>query len=212
MLPSTAWHPEFADVNNDGLADLLVTKGNVDAQIDQATRDPSDLFIGQPDGSFVEGARRPGIVDYQRARGAAVVDLNLDGLLDMVIVHRRANVTLWRNVGAGDADQAEAAWVTGSTCGCSSRRRTSTPSARGSTCGAGDTTTDAGGDHRRRPRQRGARLAAQRHRGRRTSAEVRVQWPDGTVGPWMTVRAGERVTIVRGETAPHELDTRGVTR
>ena len=32
ILPSTAWHPEFADVNNDGVSDLLVTKGNVDAQ------------------------------------------------------------------------------------------------------------------------------------------------------------------------------------
>ena len=26
-LPSTAWHPEFGDVNNDGRVDLLVTKG-----------------------------------------------------------------------------------------------------------------------------------------------------------------------------------------
>ncbi|MFZ0015108.1 MAG: VCBS repeat-containing protein, partial [Acidimicrobiia bacterium] len=31
-LPSTAWHAEFDDVNNDGYLDLLVTKGNVDAQ------------------------------------------------------------------------------------------------------------------------------------------------------------------------------------
>ena len=28
-LPSTAWHPEFQDVNNDGLIDLFVSKGNV---------------------------------------------------------------------------------------------------------------------------------------------------------------------------------------
>ena len=84
VLPSTAWHPEFADVNNDGLADLLVTKGNVDAQVDQASRDPSDLFIGQRDGTFVGGGEEAGIVSYDRARGAAVVDLNLDGLLDMV--------------------------------------------------------------------------------------------------------------------------------
>ena len=47
VLPSTAWHPEFADVNNDGFDDLLVTKGNVDAQIDQASKDPSNLFIGR---------------------------------------------------------------------------------------------------------------------------------------------------------------------
>ena len=93
VLPSTAWHPEFADVNNDGLADLLVTKGNVDAQVDQAAKDPNNLFIGQPDGTFVEGGEEAGIVSYDRARGAAVVDLNLDGLLDMVIVNRRTNAT-----------------------------------------------------------------------------------------------------------------------
>ena len=29
-LPSTAWHPEFTDVNNDGFIDLFVSKGNVE--------------------------------------------------------------------------------------------------------------------------------------------------------------------------------------
>ena len=42
------------------------------------------------------------------------------------------NVTLWRNVGRGDAAQPEADGPLASTCGCSSRPRTSTPSARGS--------------------------------------------------------------------------------
>jgi hypothetical protein len=107
VLPSTAWHPEFADVNNDGLVDLFVSKGNVEAQPDHATRDPSNLLIGQPDGTFAEGAPDAGIVGYDRARGAALVDLNLDGLLDLVVVHREADARLWRNVGAGDAEQPE---------------------------------------------------------------------------------------------------------
>ena len=55
-LPSTAWHAEFEDVNNDGLIDLFVAKGNVEAQPDYAARDPNNLLIGQPDGTFVEGA------------------------------------------------------------------------------------------------------------------------------------------------------------
>jgi enediyne biosynthesis protein E4 len=104
-LPSTAWHPEFEDVNNDGLVDLFVTKGNVEAQLDHAMRDPNNLLIGQPDGTFVEGAELAGIVGYERARGAAVVDLDLDGMLDLVVVNREANVTLWRNVGSGDAER-----------------------------------------------------------------------------------------------------------
>ena len=56
VLPSTAWHAEFADVNNDTFPDLFVSKGNVEAQEGYATRDPSNLLIGQSDGSFVEGA------------------------------------------------------------------------------------------------------------------------------------------------------------
>ena len=59
VLPSTAWHPEFGDVNNDGFVDLFVTKGNVEAQVDYAHRDPNNLLLGRRDGRFVEGAPRP---------------------------------------------------------------------------------------------------------------------------------------------------------
>ena len=61
-LPSTAWHPEFHDVNNDGFVDLFVTKGNVSQQAGYATRDPSELLLGQPDGTFAEAADAAGIV------------------------------------------------------------------------------------------------------------------------------------------------------
>ena len=54
-LPSTAWHPEFQDVNDDGLVDLFVSKGNVNAMADYAAKDPSNLLLGRPDGTFVEG-------------------------------------------------------------------------------------------------------------------------------------------------------------
>ena len=106
-LRSTAWHAEFQDVNNDGNIDLFVAKGNVEAQADYAARDPSNLLIGQADGTFVEGGMDAGIVSFARARGAALADLNLDGLLDLVVVNRRENVSLFRNVGAGTADQPE---------------------------------------------------------------------------------------------------------
>ena len=65
--PSTSWHPEFDDVNNDGLLDLYVSKGNLDAMPDRATDDPSSLLLGDPTATFVERAvggrarqRRPG--------------------------------------------------------------------------------------------------------------------------------------------------------
>jgi hypothetical protein len=104
-MRSTAWHDEFADVNNDGLMDLFVSKGNVEAQADYAARDPNSLLLQRPDGTFVEGGLDAGIADYARGRGAALVDLNLDGLLDLVVVNRRVNVSLFRNVGAGSADE-----------------------------------------------------------------------------------------------------------
>ena len=103
-LPSTGWHAEFADVNNDGLVDLFVAKGNVEAQEGYAMRDPSNLLMGQPDGTFEEGAMTAGIVEFARARGAALVDLNLDGLLDLVVANRRENVDLWRNLGSGSTE------------------------------------------------------------------------------------------------------------
>ena len=103
--PSTAWHPEFQDVNNDGFIDLFVSKGNVDEIPDYAAMDPSNLLLGQPDGTFQEVAESAGVLDFARGRGAALADFNLDGMLDLVKVNLGAPVRLWRNVGAGDAAQ-----------------------------------------------------------------------------------------------------------
>lgn len=201
-LPSTAWHPQFDDVNNDGFLDLFVTKGNVEAQPDHAARDPSNLLLGQPDGTFREGAEAAGIIGYDRARGAAVVDLNLDGMLDLVVVHRSANVTLWRNVGQGDAGRPEpmGRWI-------SLRLRQPAPNV--DAVGAwvetrvGDRTVirevTVGGGHA------GGQLGwLHAGLGEADRAQVRVQWPDGEVGPWMNVRADRFVTIERGadEAAP----------
>ena len=87
-LPSTAWHAEFQDVNNDAFIDLFVAKGNVEAMPDFAAKDPSNLLLGQPDGTFKEGAEAAGIVSFDRGRGAALADFNLDGMLDLVEVNR----------------------------------------------------------------------------------------------------------------------------
>ena len=113
-LPSTAWHPEFADVNNDGFMDLFVSKGNVGAQPDYATRDPSDLFLGQPDGTFVQGASAAGIIRFDRGRGAALADFNLDGMLDLIEVNYGADTVVWRNVGSGHGGPTRRRWATGS--------------------------------------------------------------------------------------------------
>jgi enediyne biosynthesis protein E4 len=101
--PSTGWHAQFADANNDGWPDIFVVKGNVGNMPDFALLDPSNLMLGGPDGKYVESATEAGLVNYQRGRGGLLVDLNGDGLLDAVIVNRWDRAKIWRNVGAGSA-------------------------------------------------------------------------------------------------------------
>lgn len=96
--PSTGWHAEFADVNNDGRADLFITKGNVDQMPGMATRDPNNLLMRQSDGSFVEVAQEAGVSTLARSRGAALADFDGDGRLDLVVVNRRAPMELYRNI------------------------------------------------------------------------------------------------------------------
>jgi enediyne biosynthesis protein E4 len=200
VLPSTAWHAEFADVNNDTFPDLFVSKGNVEAQEGYATRDPSNLLIGQSDGTFAEGAEDAGIVSYNRARGAALVDLNLDGLLDLVVVNRVEPVSVWRNVGSGTADAPAAMgnWVA---------VRLSQPAPNVDAVGAwvevrvGDRTQDheltVGGGH-----ASGELGWLHLGLGEATAADVRVRWPDGEVGPWMTLQANTFAIIERGADEP----------
>lgn len=106
--PSTAWHAQFADANNDGRPDLFIVKGNVGQMPDFATLDPSNLLLGTPDGRFVEAAESAGLRNYQRGRGGLLVDLNADGMLDAVIVNRWERARLWRNVGSGTAQAPRA--------------------------------------------------------------------------------------------------------
>jgi hypothetical protein len=198
VLPSTAWHPEFEDVNNDGYIDLFISKGNVSAMPDYASRDPSNLFLGQPDGTFSEAADAAGIVTFARGRGAALTDFNLDGLLDLVEVNLGAPAMLWRNVGAGDAANPApmGGWL---------GLRLHQPGPNRDAIGAwlevrvGETTMrrelTVGGGHI------GGQLGwVHVGLGSATAADVRVQWPDGEIGPWIHVPANEFATIERSAT------------
>ncbi len=104
LRPSTGWHSEFQDVNNDSLWDLFIAKGNVETMPDFAAFDPDNLLLGQWDGKFTEVGDLAGIALPTRGRGAGLADFNSDGLLDLVVVNRSAPVSLFRNVGAGTAD------------------------------------------------------------------------------------------------------------
>ena len=198
-LRSTAWHAEFADVNNDGEIDLFVAKGNVEDLADYAMRDPSNLLIGQADGTFVEGGMDAGIVCFARARGAALADLNLDGMLDLVIVNRRENVGLYRNVGSGTADDPEPMghWLT---------VRLQQDGANRDAIGAWVEVTAGNRVMRREVTVGGGHAGGQLGwihfgLGDAESASVRIIWPDGERGPAMPAEADSFGIIERGSTA-----------
>jgi hypothetical protein len=197
VLPSTAWHAEFQDVNNDSFIDLFVAKGNVEAMPEFAMQDPSNLLLGNPDGTFTESAEEAGVLNFDRGRGAALADFNLDGLLDLVEVNRRENVKLWRNVGSGQADRPApmGGWIALQLEQLGPNR-----DAVGSwiEVKAGNQTMEreltVGGGHA------GGQLGwIHFGLGIEDSAQIRVQWPDGDKGPWMAVDANQFVMIERGD-------------
>jgi enediyne biosynthesis protein E4 len=192
LRPSTAWHAQFEDVNNDGLADLFIAKGNVDSMPDFAARDPNNLLLQRPDGRFVEAGVAAGIVSFAVARGAAVADMNLDGLMDLVVVNRWQTAELWRNA-TPDAGHwieiklaqkganrgAIGAWIE-VRCGETVMRREIT----------------VGGGH-------ASGELSWRHfgLGEVARAEVRVIWPDGKSGEWEELPANALYEIEQGKPA-----------
>ncbi len=205
LRPSTAWHAEFDDVNNDSIFDLFVTKGNVDAQVDFASEDPNNLLIGQPDQTFRESAGDAGLLDLDRSRGAALVDLNLDGLLDVVVVERRVPVKIWQNVGETTVGASLGNWLD---------VELTQPGVNRNAIGAwveldlGDRVVarevTIGGGH-------ASGQVGPIHLGisRLPEARVRVIWPDGEVGSWVTLQGNQRYIWERGSdptVATHQAD------
>jgi hypothetical protein len=98
LRPSTAWHTAFQDVNNDGLVDLFIAKGNVAEMPDFAMKDPNNLLVQGTDGTFTEMADKAGVASTRTSRGGALADFNLDGLIDLLVVNRWESAEIWRNV------------------------------------------------------------------------------------------------------------------
>lgn len=178
LNPSTAWHPQFADLNNDGRLDLFVAKGNVAKMPDFAALDPNNLLLGQEDGTFVEAGDKAGVASMGIARGAQVVDFNLDGQLDIVVVNRWTTAEIWRQSGASAGN-----WV---------QVRLAQDGSNRDAIGAvveikrGDATLRheivSGGGH-----VSGSIGWLHFGLGEAETAELRVIWPDGSQGEWMTL-------------------------
>jgi hypothetical protein len=194
--PSTAWHAQFDDVNNDALADLFIVKGNVGSMAEFALVDPNNLLLGRSDGRFVESGQQAGIAGGRRGRGGLLVDLNADGLLDMAVVNLRDKVQAWRNVGAGTAaaPQAMGRWVA---------VRPLQPAGNRDAIGAWIELRAGGRTQRREVTSGGGHASGHLGwvhfgLGEATDAQVRVLWPGGQAGPWAPVAAGARYLLQPG--------------
>ena len=169
--PSTGWHSEFADVDNDGRQDLFIAKGNVDQMPTNAMADPNNLLMQQPDGTFTEVAATAGLADVRRGRGAALVDFDDDGRLDLVVMNRRADIALYRNdtPNTGHWLGLDLSQPDGNTRGIGTRVTLRTPQ--------GQQTREVriGGGH-----AGGQAMHLHFGLGTATQAEVTITWPDGT--------------------------------
>lgn len=201
--PSTSWHAQFDDINNDSFVDLFVTKGNVEAMTDFAMKDPNSLLLGAPDGHFSEAADKAGFLSFHRGRGGSLVDLNMDGLLDGVVVNREAPVQLWRNMGlaqaaAIDADAAGEAAPMGNWVALQIRQDGPNRHAIGAfvEVRVADRTQSreivVGGGH-------AGGHATWHHFGIGVAerAVARIQWPDGEWSSWVRLFANQHARITR---------------
>lgn len=184
--PSTAWHAQFDDVNNDGRADLYVVKGNVSTMPDFAAKDPNNLFLQRADGTFLEAGAQA--LSFATGRGGAVADFNNDGRLDLLAVNRWEAAQIWRNVSEGLGG-----FVTVSLRQSGANR---------DGIGAWIELRTEQGLQRREVTVGGGHLSgvlAPWHFGIGTArgAELRVIWPDGQVSDWVSAAPGEAVTLTR---------------
>lgn len=186
--PSTGWHAEFADVDNNGLSDLFIAKGNVDQMPGMAMMDPNTLLMQQVDGTFVEQSDTAGIATTERSRGAGFADFNGDGLLDLVVVNRRAPLEIWQNTTEGAG-----AWL-----GLDLRQSVGNRRAVGAIVeirtAAGVQTVErtVGGGH-----VSGSMVPLHIGLGDATGAEVRITWPTGDVRDWTEVPLNQVLRIDR---------------
>ncbi|WP_375266040.1 CRTAC1 family protein [Planktotalea sp.] len=185
--PSTGWHAEFGDIDNDARVDLFIAKGNVDQMPSMAMRDPNTLLQQQVDGTFREISQFAGVASMDRSRGAALADFDLDGRLDLIVSNRRVPLELYRNVTP----------TTGTWIALSLEQAGGNRNAIGAVIEVWAEGVDQSVQHVIGGGHAGGQILP-RHFGLGAAqvAQVRVTWPDGTQTE-RSLKAGARHIIIK---------------
>ena len=197
--PSTGWHSQFADVNNDTNIDLFIAKGNVEQMPEFASVDPDNLLLQDFGGKFHEMGGAAGIGLPTKGRGGLVEDFNADGMLDLLVVNRSQPASLFRNLGAKTdwGHRPLGNWakieldngpINPQGIGAKINVRAGTlTQVRTVQIGGGHASGHVGFTHF--------------GLGVNERAVVRVQWPDGEWSPPYRIFANQHVVIKRGATS-----------
>lgn len=194
------WGTGFFDVDHDGWKDIFMVNGHVYPEVDQQTpdspyRQERILYWNLHNGTFLDISSQagPGILDRRASRGAAVGDLDNDGLLEIVVNNMNDTPSLLKN--RGEAQN----WILIKTVGKKSNRN-----------GLGSRVTVVSGSLKQIDEVRsGGSYVSQNdlrlHFGIGDAAKVdraEVSWPSGLKEVFENLKANQIAVLEEGKGAP----------
>ena len=113
-----SWATGFFDFDNDADEDIYVISGFLDIrQVNNPEKQENLLLRNELDGTFVNASLWSGIDDIGYGRGAAYLDYDRDGCLDLFFVNYQAEAGLFKN-----ACNSGNSWISLKTIGTTSNR------------------------------------------------------------------------------------------
>jgi hypothetical protein len=186
----TTWAAVFFDYDNDGWLDLYLAQGAIRLTSLTSLASSNDFLKNDGDGTFSSYSTASGLNDFGTGRNASIVDINMDGFVDVFLNNLDTELRLYLNQEAalGNPNHWLVVTVEGTTSNRDGIGTRLTLVAGGLTkiweINTGP--THGGGDQR----------AAFFGLGSETSGTLTVRWPDGTVQNIGTVNADQYLHLI----------------